>query len=454
MSIVDLGLVWIRRDFRLFDHHALTMAAKTSKKIIACFIFDPTILNGLSKNDPRISFIMDCLKEIDAEIRTYGSKLIIRYGQPIVQLQEIITEYHVNALFYNRDYEPYAQQRDQMIDRRLTIPVHSFKDAVIFEKDEIKSKAGGYYTVFTPYKNAWLSAFRSPQKFTVSVFNFAVVNEESGIHQNQWFDRLGFNSVNCRMKGGRIPALAALHQFKKNILNYNVNRDYPSRNATSQLSPYLRFGCISIRELVQFSCEFSGDGPMVWLSELIWRDFYQMICHTHPNCHNVSIKPEYDNIQWRGTSAHFEAWSKGQTGVPIIDAAMRELNTTGLMHNRCRMIVASFLCKTLLVNWRLGEAYFAKKLLDFDFASNNGGWAWASSSGCDAQPYFRIFNPYLQSKKFDPAGDYIRKYCPELAHLNVSQIHDPPFVKGYPLPIVNYSDNRKKALEMYAVVKR
>ena len=279
------------------------------------------------------------------------------------------------------------------------------------------------------------------------------VEEDSSIHDDRWFDLMGFTNKSCFLPGGRSHALAAMQAFKSMIDGYHVDRDFPDLNRTSQLSPYIRFGCVSIRELVTFAVTFESEGADIWLSELVWRDFYHMIVATHPNCHQSSIKPAYDRIEWEGSDDHFDAWCQGQTGFPIVDAAMRQLNTTGLMHNRCRMIVASFLCKTLLVDWRKGEAYFAKKLLDFDFAANNGGWAWASSSGCDAQPYFRIFNPTSQSQKFDASGAYIRKYCPELAHLSNKDIHLPPPTPGYPAQIVDYKKNRQAALDMYSVVK-
>ena len=452
---INKGLVWIRRDYRLKDHHALFEAQKNCNEVYVCFIFDQNIIDKLDPNDKRISFIIQSLRDVDNELRLRNSKLIIRYGEPKDKLNDIVNNFNIDALFYNRDYEPYAVKRDQSVEKSVPIKIFTFKDHVIYEKDEVKTKTDGFYKVFTPYKNQWLAHLSTNkiENYDTNLTNLGTVNEESSIHEDRWYKLLGFNEQKTILPGGRQHGLNQLLQFNKNINEYDKNRDYPGLNQTSNLSPYLRFGCLSIREVVQFSLKSSSNGANIWLSELIWRDFYQMISATHPNCDTESIKKEYDLIDWQGTENTFEKWCNGLTGYPIVDAAMRQLNTTGLMHNRCRMIVASFLCKTLLVNWRKGESYFAKKLLDFDFASNNGGWGWASSSGCDAQPYFRIFNPYLQSKKFDPHGTYIRKYCPELSQFDNKDIHDPPPNSNYPRPIVDYSEHRKKALDMYAIVK-
>tara|TARA_B100001121_G_C18700145_1_gene627138 strand:- start:4595 stop:5965 length:1371 start_codon:yes stop_codon:yes gene_type:complete len=449
------GLVWLRRDYRLVDHAALKEALNQCEQILVAFVFDTHILNKLKKEDQRISFIIDSLRCVDQELSQYGSRLIIRHGAPEEKIPEIITTYTVDALFFNRDYEPYAKSRDKKVQEAIPIPVYTYKDSVIFEKDEVLTKDGGHYKVFTPYKNQWLSKLNQEVMKPKSSSNhhFLPVSEDSSIHENRWFELLGFSITQSFLPGGRPHALQQLNKFKSKIQSYHIERDFPDLNHTSNISPYIRFGCLSIRELVMFALHYPSEGADIWLSELIWRDFYQMIVATHPNCHIESVKPAYDLIEWEGHDEDFMAWCNGQTGFPIVDAAMRQLNTTGLMHNRCRMIVASFLCKTLLVNWRKGEAYFAEKLLDFDFASNNGGWGWASSSGCDAQPYFRIFNPTSQSKKFDPDGRYIKTYCPELAHLSSKEIHDPPPIDGYPAPIVDYKLNRQRALAMYSVVK-
>lgn len=456
MVIYIRGLVWLRRDYRLVDHTALDMGLAQCEQVLVGFVFDPHILKHLKKEDQRISFIIDSLRCVDEELRQYGSRLIIRYGFPEEKIPEIINTYQLDALFFNRDYEPYAQSRDQKVQQVVNIPIHTFKDSVIFEKDEVLTKDGGHYKVFTPYKNQWLSKLNQeimkPKSY--SNHHFLPVNEDSSIHDNRWFELLGFAITQSFLPGGRPHGLKQLNEFKSKIPSYHIDRDFPDLNRTSNISPYIRFGCLSIRELVMFALHHPSEGADIWLSELIWRDFYQMIVATHPNCHIESVKPAYDLIEWEGQDEDYMAWCNGQTGFPIVDAAMRQLNTSGLMHNRCRMIVASFLCKTLLVNWRKGEAYFAEKLLDFDFASNNGGWGWASSSGCDAQPYFRIFNPTSQSKKFDPNGRYIKIYCPELAHLSSKEIHDPPPTDGYSAPIVDYKLNRQRALAMYSVVKR
>ncbi len=452
----NLGLIWLRRDYRLDDNTAVIQALKQCTSVVVCFIYDKNILDPLPKQDQRIAFIMNALREVDQELEKKQSKLVVRYGDPLTEIPELIQTFNIDALFFNRDYEPYAKDRDQNIHDIVNVPIKTFKDSVVFEKDEVLSKEGNYYRVFTPYKNQWLRLVNHNPIYNESsnLGVFSTISEESNIQDDRWYDLLGFTKKTSFLPGGRSYGLAQLSKFKRDINEYDSHRDFPSLNKTSNLSPYIRFGCISIREMVSVAIEAASTGANVWLSELIWRDFYQMIIATHPNCQVESIKPVYDEIVWEGKDEWFDAWCNGQTGFPIVDAAMRQLNTTGLMHNRCRMIVASFLCKTLLLNWRKGEAYFAEKLLDFDFASNNGGWGWASSSGCDAQPYFRIFNPYSQSEKFDSNGDYIRTYCPELAHLSNKEIHNPPVLDHYPTPIVDYKTMRQRALDMYSVVKK
>ena len=455
MQSYKKGLVWIRRDYRLTDNTALINAVKQCDTIIICFIYDKDILNKLKANDQRIPFIMNSIREIDNDLTKFNTSLIVKYGIPKEEIVKIVNKYEINALFYNRDYEPYAKKRDNEVKKELSIPIYTFKDSVIHEKSEIKTNNNGYYTVFTPYKNKWLNTKKSYNSdIKLNENNFFKFSENSSVHEDRWYDLLGFNSKKSYLKGGRKAGLKQLQDFTHLIHEYDQKRDFPSLNQTSKLSPYLRFGCISIRECVQFANQFSSVGAKIWLSEIIWRDFYQMVCDTFPECDKKAIKPIYDKIKWEGKESWFNTWTQGKTGFPIIDAAMRELNNTGLMHNRCRMITASFLCKTLLIDWRQGEKYFAEKLLDFEFASNNGGWQWSSSSGCDAQPYFRIFNPYSQSEKFDSNGDYIRKYCPELADLSNKEIHNPPTLDNYPKPIVNYKEMRERALNMYSVVKK
>lgn len=456
--MIPRALVWLRRDYRLVDHQALLHAMKQSQQVYVCFVYDPHILSQLDPDDRRISFIMDAIRSVDAVLNQYGSRLIVRYGPPEEKIPEIIQQFNINALFFNRDYEPYAVLRDTRIATIVSVPVHTVKDSVMVEKDEIRTNQGGYYTVFTPFKKKWLSqlnahlmAAEPPRNDFTGVFG--PVHEESSIQETRWFNLMGFTGMRSAILGGREPALRALEAFKSTMHAYHETRNYPGLNGTSQLSPYIRFGCLSIRECISAAMALPSPGADVWLSELIWRDFYQMVCATHPTCDTQAIKPAYDAIEWEGREAWFRAWCDGQTGYPIVDAAMRQLNQTGFMHNRCRMIVASFLCKTLLIDWRKGESYFAKQLLDFDFASNNGGWQWSSSSGCDAQPYFRIFNPYAQSERFDSNGDYIRDYCPELRHLPNRQIHCPPVLSNYPSPIVDYKTMRQRALAMYAVVQ-
>ena len=445
MCKYNRGLVWIRRDYRLIDHHALFKAKNECEEIFVCFIFDSNILDNLRKNDQRIAFIIQALREIDNELRQHHGKLIIRYGKPSEKIKEIITAFNINALFFNRDYEPYAKQRDENIKQCINIPIYTFKDSVVFEKGEITTKTNQYYKVFTPYKNEWLKQLTAPliKDYTSDQHNYGSVTEESSIHDDRWFRLLGFNRTTCTLPGGRSHGLKLLNCFKSSIHTYDEDRDYPHLNQTSNLSPYIRFGCISIREMVRFAMQFKSSGSAIWLSELIWRDFYQMITDTHPNCDKASIKPEYDKIKWLGNDDLFNAWCSGQTGVPIIDAAMRQLNTTGLMHNRCRMIVASFLCKTLLVNWRKGEAYFAEKLLDFDFASNNGGWGGPHHQVVMHNPISEFLIRICNLKNLIQM-EITFQYCQELKHLNNKEIHNPPNVNGYPSPVVDYKINRQK----------
>lgn len=457
------NLCWIRRDLRLNDHAALSMALKDGSTALV-FVFDKNILEKLDhKNDRRITFIIDSLIEIEEILNKHKSSLHILYGDPVEEIPNLAESLGVQAVYSNRDYEPYAKKRDDLVGKKLknkSISFYQFKDSVIFEKNEVLTKTGSVYKVFTPYKNRWLEIF-DQQDNTLPTYNcdlkkIAPLKFEKNIIAHDWYKTLKFINNPSEIKGGSSWAKKRLNQFSNNVDQYDKNRDYPSVNGTSLLSTSLRFGTISIRELVAHSLKHKSSGSKTWLSELIWRDFYQMILDTHPFVVNESFKREYDKIKWPGKKEHFRAWCEGQTGFPIIDAAMRCFNETGMMHNRLRMIVASFLCKILHVDWRLGEEYFAQNLLDFDLAANNGGWQWSSSSGCDAQPYFRIFNPYSQSEKFDTDGKFIKKWCPELKNASGKDIHEPnPLLfPDYPVPIVSYEQNRIKCLEIYAVIKK
>lgn len=468
------SLCWLRRDLRLYDNHALSEALAKADETYVVFIFDQNILKKIkNKSDPRISFILNSLKEIEVQLNKHGSSLIIQYGDPVLEIPKIIEEYKIEALFFNKDYEPYAKSRDNKIKQTLiskNIKVFDTKDSVFFEGREVINGAGEVYKVFTPYKNKWLEKFRSQEEsipnFKCNAKKIANLKHTTNVLDYDWYKIIGFVESDCEIEPGTKAGLKQLNQFEKIISNYKEARDIPSLEETSNLSTYIRFGNISIRDMLRLAIKKDTIGHQTWFSELIWRDFYQMILDAYPHIENKCFRSEYDQIEWLGNKNDFSKWCEGMTGYPLVDSAMRCLNKTGLMHNRLRMVVASFLTKTLLIDWRQGEKYFAEKLLDYDLAANNGGWQWSASTGVDAQPYFRIFNPYNQSRKFDPNGVYIRRWCPELADFSDKNIHAPHeteldeqvkancFVgKNYPHPIVAYKTQRDKALQMYKKVK-
>lgn len=465
-------LCWIRRDLRFDDHHALYMSLQGASQVFVVFIFDTTILNQLkNKSDQRVDFIYQSLVEIEKKFQEFGSSLIIRYGDPKEEIPKICSEFKISTLFFNRDYEPYAKKRDDFIKKTLEkkdIGVHDFKDHVFYEKHEVLTGSRDIYKVFTPYKNKWLETFSAQDEivpfYKCNLKNLAKWNNSKSILNFNWYKEMGFSQTQEKviLIPGIIAAQEQLKKFKKVMSSYDKARDFPALNQTSNLSPYIRMGNISIREMISASLEKRNNGSQIWLSELIWRDFYQVILDVYPKVETHCFKQEYDKLNWPGTSKLFDLWCEGKTGYPIIDAAMRCLNATGMMHNRLRMIVASFLTKTLLVDWRNGEKYFAALLLDYDLAANNGGWQWSASTGVDAQPYFRIFNPYNQSQKFDPEGEFIRHWCPELKKFSNKLIHAPhdadladqiqaecQIGKDYPHPIVNYKIQKEKALKMF-----
>jgi deoxyribodipyrimidine photo-lyase len=457
------NLVWLRRDLRLHDHAALSAALSEGETTLV-FIFDTHILDKLeNKSDRRVTFIYDSLKEIEESLQKKGSSLLIRYGKPEELIPGLCKELNIQKVFTNRDYDPYAKKRDELVARKLkslNVEFTTFKDSVFFEKHEVLKNDGSIYKVFTPYKNKWLEKFSANGK-TVSNFecplkNLARFENPKNILKFNWYKEMGFTENKPLLKGGTSHALKRLKDFDQHLNDYKDARNFPAIPGTSMLSVYIRFGNLSVRDMIRAGVARRSEGAQTWVSEIIWRDFYQMILDTHPYIEKNSFKKEYDQIKWPGKAQDFEAWCKGQTGFPLVDAAMRCLNQTGMMHNRLRMVVASFLCKTLLIDWRQGEHYFAEHLLDYDLAANNGGWQWSSSSGCDAQPYFRIFNPYSQSEKFDPKGEFIKQWVPELFQASDKDIHQPDSLlfPDYPRPIVSYEKNRVRCLEMYSVVKK
>jgi deoxyribodipyrimidine photo-lyase len=427
----SVNIFWFRRDLRLKDNAALYHALKSSLPVIPIFIFDKNILDKLEdKKDRRVEFIHGALEEIQTSLIKMNASLRVYYGTPLEVFNELLSSYKIEKVFANHDYEPYAAERDITIFDLLVkcdATFHTYKDQVIFEKNEVLKDDGKPYTVFTPYSKKWkakLTAFylkSFPSEKYFSNFYTQLPKEIPSLKS------MGFIAIEQHF-----PSKSLKTELLK---KYADQRNFPAVPGTSKLGVHLRFGTISIRQLATYAKSLSE----TFLNELIWRDFYHMILWHFPQVgHGKAFKPEYDAIEWRRDTGEFERWSNGQTGYPIVDAGMRELNATGFMHNRVRMIVASFLTKHLLLDWRLGEAYFAAKLLDFDLAANNGGWQWAAGSGCDAAPYFRIFNPYLQTQKFDPKMEYIKKWVPEYME------------PGYPKPIVGHQYARKRCLEVYS----
>ena len=457
------SLVWLRRDLRLEDNTALSEAGKVSNKVAVVFVFDSQILNRLkNKSDARVSFIFESLKEINSLLEKQGSQLIVRYGNPVEEIPKLLKKMNFDALFLNEDYEIYAKLRDKKIEnslRKCDIKVHAFKDHVIFSGSQVHKPDGKPYQMFTPYKKAWLKKLRrndfEPRKTKCSYLDKKSLLKHS---EKLSLTKAGFSLVEQYFpfqQPGRNAGLRALKSFSKAIESYDKNRDFPYlEGGTSGLSVHLRFGTISVRECVWASMQCRNKGAQTWLSELIWRDFYSMILDQYPHVERGCFKKQYGKIKWPKTPKYFKAWREGKTGFPIVDAGMRQLNETGWMHNRVRMIVASFLVKDLLIDWRKGEAYFAEKLLDFDLASNNGGWQWSASTGCDAQPFFRIFNPSLQSKRFDPDSIYIKRWVPELQDCSAKDIHNPEkselYNKAkYPEPILSHSMQKVKAVRLF-----
>jgi deoxyribodipyrimidine photo-lyase len=457
------SLVWFRRDLRDNDNAALYHALKASSQVYCVFVFDTEILDRLSdKADRRVDFIWRSVQELRTALEAKGGGLILLYGRAQAEIPKLAQQLGVQAVYANRDYEPMPIARDSAVAAELAktgVNFLTFKDQVIFETDEVLTQDSRPYSVFTPYKNTWLKKlepyFLKP--YPVEKYADALVRplQQTAIS----LPSIGFMPTTIKIPVGMSGAHELLSDFKERIARYKDSRDYPAIKGPSYLSTHLRFGTISIRTLARLAWEIGGSGAETWLSELIWRDFYFMILQHHPHvATGHAFKPEFDNIIWPGIDDHFQAWCEGRTGYPLIDAAMRQLNQTSYMHNRLRMITASFLVKDLLVDWRKGEDYFARKLLDFDLAANNGGWQWAASTGCDAQPWFRIFNPVTQSEKFDAEGKFIRKYVQELGACTSREIHAPwtmseerrrTIAPEYPAPIVDHAVMREKALALY-----
>ena len=461
---------WIRRDLRLIDNQALARASKSADQIVPTFILDPNILNADTYCNARFAFMLDGLRTLDADLRRRGSYLVVRRGNPLDELTKLVEETDATGIFAEADYSPYARRRDHAVATRL--PLKICRGLTVAHPTDIEKQTGGAYTVFTPYKKAWLKAVDLDNMLTID--SPKQIDTPCDIKTLDLPDEPTLLDTMSDFAAGEAEAQRRLARFSERaIYSYAGERNFPAVDSTSVLSPYLRFGMVSARVAViiahQAICSASDkaqrNGAETWLSELIWREFYQMILYHHPHVRGGCYRPKYDTIKWRNDEAEFEQWCQGKTGYPIVDAAMRQLLHSGWMHNRCRMIVASFLTKDLLINWQWGERWFMQHLLDGDHAANNGGWQWSAGTGTDAAPYFRIFNPTTQGEKFDPDGNYIRKWVLELADVPNKYIHDPSSMptdiqqssnciigEDYPQPIVNHKLARKRTLEAYRVV--
>ncbi|MDX2001286.1 MAG: deoxyribodipyrimidine photo-lyase [Chitinophagales bacterium] len=423
-----ISVCWLRRDLRLDDNAALYYALKAGFPVLPLFIFDTDIIQHLPRNDARVEFIHQALGKMNQVLIQLGSALEVRIGQPKTVWEKLLSDYNVQSVYTNHDYEPYAEKRDEEIVKLLTskgIPFKTYKDQVIFEKEEVLKDDGSPFVVYTPYSKRWkakLNDFYLKSYPTEKYFHNFLKRETRPIPS---LKEIGFEPSSIDF-----PPIEPSESL---LRDYHKTRDLPGIDGTSKMGVHLRFGTISIRKLAVRAKELNEK----YLNELIWREFYQAILWHFPHVVQSAFRKEYDSIKWRNDEKEFQRWCEGRTGVPIVDAGIRELNTTGYMHNRVRMIAASYLVKDLLIDWRWGEAYFAEKLLDFDLASNNGSWQWVAGSGVDAAPYFRVFNPYLQAKKFDPELKYIRKWVPELESLD------------YPAPIIEHEHARERTLKAY-----
>ena len=425
MSKQQVSFFWFRRDLRLEDNVGLFHALKSKYTVIPLFIFDDAILDSLPYNDPRVGFIYENLSKINTQLLKIESALLVKKGKTLAVWELLLTEFDIKEVFFNKDYEPYAIKRDSAICELLETNnaiAFSFKDQVIFEEKEITKADGLPYTVYTPFKNKWLEKYKS----MAPVLEYDATDVFSNFHKCDFvfpsLEQIGFEKSPIKVKPHNL----------KFIANYQDIRDFPALDQTSYLSPHLRFGTVSIRKLVNWAFHKND----VFLSELIWREFFMQILFNFPKVVTQNFKTAYDGIKWRNNEADFQRWCSGTTGYPMVDAGMRQLNETGYMHNRVRMVAASFLCKHLLIQWQWGEAYFAEKLLDYDLSANVGNWQWAAGTGCDAAPYFRVFNPEIQQKKFDEKGIYIRKWIKE-------------FDLGYDQPMVEHDMARDRAIATY-----
>lgn len=483
--IYEAGLVWLRRDLRAHDHAALARALAACRQVHCVFVFDRALLDPLPRRDRRVEFIREALADLDRRLRSLAGPqrgLIVLHGPAVRAVPDLARQLGVQAVFLNHDHEPAAEARDGQVRQTLAaagIALHGFKDQVVFEGTELRTQAGAPYSVFTPYQRAWLARLTPAD---LAPHDCALLPERLAPRPAAC-DRpvptlaeLGFEPTDLAQLGlgrGSTGGAELLRQFAARLDSYAAQRDFPALDATSRLGVHLRFGTLSVRELLrlaQAATEAGSAGAIRWRSELIWREFFFQVLANFPQVQRgASLRPEYDAIRWEqgpAADALFDAWCHGRTGYPLVDAAMLQLLHTGFMHNRLRMVTASFLCKDLGLDWRRGERWFAERLNDYELASNNGGWQWAASTGCDAQPWFRIFNPVTQSRKFDPEGAFIARWLPQLAGLAPTARHAPWLAgalelaaagvvlgRDYPWPVVDHGVARARTLARYGVVK-
>lgn len=463
------ALVWFRRDLRHYDNAALAAALAGYDRVHCAFVFDTEILNELaSQTDRRVTFIWDSVAELKEALEGVGGGLHVLHGGARTLIPALALELGVDAVYANRDYEPAAIARDRAVAtmlRETGILWRDFKDQVIFELAEIRTRAGEAFTVFTPYRKAWLNRLAGLSCAAVSPGASPGLLAATA-HAMPSLAELGFTRVDLPLAAGMSGAARAWTAFQRRLASYAERRDFPALDGTSRLSVHLRFGTVSVRELVRHASAEPGVGAAAWLSELIWREFYFAVLSARPDVLRQCYRREFDALAWDDDAAHWSAWCAGRTGYPLVDAAMRELAAQGTMHNRLRMVSASFLTKDLGIDWRRGERWFAAQLLDYDLAANNGGWQWSASTGCDAQPWFRIFNPVTQSRRFDPSGTYIRTWVPELTRVPDDRVHAPwemtPLEQqaagcrlglDYPEPIVSHDAARRRTLARFRAVR-
>lgn len=476
ISSFPKALVWLRRDLRTTDNKAIQTAFEQAHLVYIGFVFDTEILENLPSSDRRVEFIHGAVAAVDEQLRKRGGGLYVRQGDAAQEVVRLATRLKVDLVVAAEDYEPEAIERDNRVRLALEgvgCSLQLVQDHVIFAKTQLLTGGNKPYTVFTPYKNKWLATFELEKMRPAKTMGWSRLAQ--GLVPNiPSLEKVGFERTNLtklKIEANEAGAKKLLKNFSTRIERYEAQRNFPAVKGPSYLSVHLRFGTLSIRQAVAQACQSldglaDNQGAATWLSELIWRDFYFQILSNFPHVVGGAFKPAYDRIRWETSDALFQAWCCGKTGYPLVDAAMAQINQTGYMHNRLRMVVASFLCKDLGVSWQRGETYFAQHLIDFDLSANNGGWQWASSSGCDAQPYFRIFNPITQSQRFDPQGAFIRRYLPELAKLSAKSIHAPwqaapieleaagiVLGKSYPYPLVDHAIARQDTLARYEVVK-